>query len=59
MTKLEKSKILDDLGMEWKITETGEMICLVKMSTFAGDDCSEWLNAEETIKEMKEQKYIS
>ena len=58
MTKLEKAKLLDELGIEWEITNSGEMICLVKMTTFAGDDCSEWLNAGDVINEMKEQRYI-
>ncbi len=44
--------ILNDLGIEHQITESGELICLVKMSTFADDDCSEWLSAYDVIKQL-------
>lgn len=58
MTKLHKAKILDELGIEYETTAAGEMICLVKMSTHAGDDCGEWLNAGDVINEMVEQSHI-
>jgi hypothetical protein len=56
MTKLHKAKILDELGIEYQTTETGEMICLVK--TNHDEDSKEWLNAGDVINEMEEQGHI-
>lgn len=57
MTKLEKIKILDD-HLQYEITKSGELIALCKMSTHTGDDCSEWIPANDMINCLRENKLI-
>jgi hypothetical protein len=49
----EKIEILEDNGIEHYVDANGELMALYKMSTFAGDDCSEWLNADELVNHLK------
>lgn len=58
MTKLDKIKILDENSIKHEINSKGEVIALCKMSTFAGDDCSEWISFDEMIDILKENKLI-
>lgn len=58
MTKLHKAKILDEFGIDNKILESGEMVCLVNTAQ-GGEDNKEWLNAGDVINEMEEQGLIS
>lgn len=60
MTKLEKIKILDENNIEHFIDKTGTLMALCKMSTFAGDDCSEWVDASDMIEAIQEQdRYLN
>lgn len=49
----EKIHVLEDNDIPYFINDQGELIALYKMSTFAGDDCSEWLNADEIVNHFK------
>lgn len=56
MTKLEKTKILDENNIEHYIDNSGTLMALCKMSTFTGDDCSEWIDASEMIEMIQQQE---
>jgi hypothetical protein len=56
MTKIEKVKILDENSIKWDINEKREIIALCKMSTPAGDDCSEWVSFDDMIDILKFKK---
>jgi hypothetical protein len=47
-------RFLEDNLIEWELSADGELMALAKMSTFAGDDCSEWLSATDVIEQMTE-----
>lgn len=51
MTQQEKINILENNDIEYTI-HNGELLCLYKMSTFTGDDCSEWLNADDLVNHL-------
>ncbi len=53
MSNDEKIEVLEDNGIEWYLDKDGELMALYKMSTFAGGDCSEWLNADELVNHLK------
>lgn len=53
MTTEEKIQVLEDNGIEYYIDKDGELMALYRMSTFAGDDCSEWLNTDEIVNHLK------
>lgn len=53
MTQQEKIQVLEDNDIEYYIDKDGELRCLYKMATFAGDDNSEWLNADELVNHLK------
>jgi hypothetical protein len=49
MTHEEKIAILDERFIEHRINSDSILECLCHMTTFAGDDCSEWFPADEVI----------
>lgn len=53
MTTEEKIQVLEDNDIPYFIDDRGELMALYRMSTFAGDDCSEWLNADEIVNHLK------
>ena len=53
MTTEEKIQVLEDNDIQYFIDKDGELMALYKMSTFAGYDCSEWLNADELVNHLK------
>lgn len=55
MTKLDKIAFLEENGIEWFISKhTGILYGLCKMSTFTGDDCSEWIEFDEIVEALKQ-----
>jgi len=59
MTQEEKIAILEENLIEYEVGADGSIRGLCKMTTFAGDDCSEWLEADELIEGIREsEKYF-
>lgn len=50
---------LEDNLIDWSVDNSGGLIALAKMSTWCGDDCSEWIPANEMIEQLDIQaKYF-
>lgn len=60
MTNQEKIEFFDERDIEWQISGDGNMDALCRMSTWCGDDCSEWIDANAVIEDIKkEEAYFS
>lgn len=57
LTQDEQIEILEDNSIQYEISNSGELIALWRMSTFAGDDCSEWMPATDVVEALNYNPY--
>lgn len=57
MSNKEKIQTLEENYIEYDFDLDGNVIGLWKMTTFAGDDCSEWLPFDDIINALNQSPY--